>query len=336
MTRIPTRTPTGLTPTPRPTEYRVTRDDAFRQKLNKATQQLRTLLERSGLFVPTILHNLRSGLQGTEDFYLLKARLAMTDFSYVDIAESKLTREKVIIKQVYKEAYLPRFRREQEILAQLKGRPVTEVLDHGSAGENEFFVMPYEVSVGLDRFIKEANGKITQELALAIFYHLLEAYEQVWVAGVVHRDAKPGNILLMANGPSLVKLIDFNVAKSKVLDKGLTAHGTVVGTLGYIAPESAKGSNCVDCRADLFALGVILAEMLNLRPEKSFAETRDFVIWANADVPVFDEEQLRSLPKPLALLIRRCTENNPDLRPEISWVKQQVATLILRQPISVW
>jgi len=321
MTRIPTRTPAGLTP--RPTEYRVTRDDAFRQKLNKATHQLRTLLERSGLFVPTILHNLRSGLQGTEDFYFLKARLAITGSSCIDIAEAKSSKQPVLIKQMLKAETLLRFQREQKILAQLKGLPVSEVIDHGE----KFFVMPHYKSVSLYKLIKEVNGKIPQKHALAIFYCLLEAYEQIWQAGVVHRDAKPGNILLMANGPSLVKLIDFNVAKSEKLDKRLTAPGSMVGTLSYMAPESAKGSSRVDYRADLFALGLILAEMLNLKPERSFDKTRDFIIWANTDVPVFNEEQLRDLPRELALLVRCCTENQPDLRPKIPVLKRQLLSL---------
>ena len=95
---------------------------------------------------------------------------------------------------------------------------------------------------------------------------ILEALEAAHALGVVHRDLKPENVFVtFAGGRPVLKLIDFGIAKARRLDpqqKNLTVAGVVMGTAEYMAPEQARSADKVDARADLYAVGVMLYEMI--------------------------------------------------------------------------
>src|SRR5205823_1692046 len=101
------------------------------------------------------------------------------------------------------------------------------------------------------------NGSIPVHEALEIVRQIAEGLQAAHAMGIVHRDLKPGNIMLLPDGT--VRILDFGLAKAR--DQSLTETGIMVGTVSYMAPEQIRGGT-VDGRADLWALGVVLYEML--------------------------------------------------------------------------
>ncbi|MCB9674419.1 MAG: serine/threonine protein kinase [Alphaproteobacteria bacterium] len=147
---------------------------------------------------------------------------------------------------------------------------VTDVLDvDGSPG----LLMEYVEGATLDLWL--ANHRPSVDEALAVFRGVLAAVAHAHEKGVVHRDLKPGNVLLAIgpNGAIAPKVMDFGLAKSFVrkLRQGRTRDGAVMGTPAYMPPEQIRDASKVDRRADIYALGCILYELLC--GEKAFAKT---------------------------------------------------------------
>lgn len=162
-----------------------------------------------------------------------------------------------------------RFLREARAASLLKHPNIVTVHDFGQSPDGLLFMVMELVtgqSLG-DLLLNE--GDLAPERAVAITVQALYALEEAHSQGVVHRDLKPENIRLMptAGNPDFVKVLDFGLAKI-LGDQGqtkLTADGSVMGSPRYMAPEQARGQQ-VDVRADLYAMGVILYEMLSGRP----------------------------------------------------------------------
>jgi serine/threonine protein kinase/tetratricopeptide (TPR) repeat protein len=179
---------------------------------------------------------------------------------------------KLIRAGVNSQAVLARFEQERQALAVLDHPNVARVLDGGvTAAGQPFFVMELVNGLPLTRFCDEA--KLPPRERLALFVPICQAVQHAHQKGIVHRDLKPANILVtVVDGRPVPKVIDFGVAKAtgeKLTDATLsTQFGAVVGTLEYMAPEQAGYSGVdVDTRADVYALGVILYELLTgLRP----------------------------------------------------------------------
>jgi WD40 repeat protein/predicted Ser/Thr protein kinase len=158
---------------------------------------------------------------------------------------------------------LKRFAREAQILGRLHHGGIAQVYDAGVAeGGQPYFVMELIAGVPLDQYAREhaldAGGRL--ELVARVCDAVQHAHER----GVIHRDLKPGNILVEPSGQP--KVLDFGVARAA--DLGLTAGGRteagqLLGTLGYMSPEQASGDPAaIDPRGDVYALGVILYELL--------------------------------------------------------------------------
>ncbi|KYF77983.1 protein kinase [Sorangium cellulosum] len=167
-----------------------------------------------------------------------------------------------------------RFEREAIAGAHIQHPNVVSAHDFGQlADRSHFLVLEYVEGTPLQDVI--ASAPLPARRALHIARQIASALEAVHAKGIVHRDVKPQNILLGAHDQ--VKLIDFGLAKVNVellstesreaTRKGqdLTAADQVLGTLSYLAPEAVRGMDAVDARADLYALGIILYEMLSGR-----------------------------------------------------------------------
>jgi serine/threonine-protein kinase len=160
-----------------------------------------------------------------------------------------------------------RFRREAQSAASLNHRNIVAVYDSGEdllAGQLvPYIVMEYVEGRTLRELIKD-RARFTPERAIEITEGILEALEYSHRAGIVHRDIKPGNVMLNTAGE--VKVMDFGIARS-LADEGLTLTQTaaVVGTAQYISPEQARGE-AADARSDLYAVGCVLYELLTGRP----------------------------------------------------------------------
>jgi eukaryotic-like serine/threonine-protein kinase len=156
------------------------------------------------------------------------------------------------------EALLDRFRKELILARQVSHRNVVRIHDIGHDGPLHFLSMDFVPGRSL-REVLEQEGPMPPERAVGIARQLAEALDTAHREGVVHRDLKPANVLIGDGDRAYVT--DFGVARS-LRSAGLTRPGSVIGTLDYLSPEQAKGEE-VDGRSDLYALGLLLFEMLS-------------------------------------------------------------------------
>jgi len=163
-----------------------------------------------------------------------------------------------------------RFEREAIAVGRIEHKNVAQAMDFGRLPDGSFYlVMEYVKGTSLKELIK--RGALEPARALEIARQIADAIKAAHEAGVVHRDLKPDNVMLADRDGAgdHVKVLDFGVAKLAADeahgDSALTQYGAIVGTLDYMAPEQA-GRGVVDHRADLYALGVILYELLAGRP----------------------------------------------------------------------
>lgn len=159
-----------------------------------------------------------------------------------------------------------RFEREVSILAQLDHRGIVGILDRGHAAGVHFLVMDFVDGRPLDRFARE-NGLVLTE-RLDLFSRVCDAVSAAHLRGVIHRDLKPGNILVDAAGDPWI--LDFGLAKSATTDASAavtaTQTGQFVGSLAWASPEQAMGRlSEVDIRSDVYSLGVVLYQLVTDR-----------------------------------------------------------------------
>ena len=185
-------------------------------------------------------------------------------------------------ERVHDERFAEHFEREAKTLAKMSHPNIVTVFDHGQTGELFYIVMEYVDGVNLRDLLRD--GKMEPEQALAVVPPICEALDYAHGKGVVHRDIKPENLLLDRDGR--VKIADFGIASL------VGATGEKSGTPPYMAPEQELG--VVDRRADIYALGAVLYEMLTgERPSKDLVAPSKRV---EVDVKI-DEMVLRALEK---------------------------------------
>jgi eukaryotic-like serine/threonine-protein kinase len=156
-----------------------------------------------------------------------------------------------------------RFRREAQAVAALRHPNVVQVYDVGDADGRPYFTMELMESGSLARKLSGAPQPARQTAALLAT--LAGAVQAAHEAGVIHRDLKPGNVLLTADGTP--KVADFGLARRLDADERLTLSGAVIGTPSYTAPEQARGDrSAVGPGTDVYALGAILYKCLTGRP----------------------------------------------------------------------
>jgi hypothetical protein len=161
-----------------------------------------------------------------------------------------------------------RFRREGRVLAGLHHRAIVRVIAFGQLDEGEPYVA-MEWLEGEDISQRQRRSPLSLARCVHVMADVCDALAAAHSAGIVHRDVKPSNVILVGSGPDhnepfQVKLVDFGVAA--VEDAKLTRTGAIVGTPAYMAPEQARGDGKIDGRADLYALGATLFEMVTGRP----------------------------------------------------------------------
>jgi serine/threonine protein kinase/TolB-like protein/tetratricopeptide (TPR) repeat protein len=155
-----------------------------------------------------------------------------------------------------------RFLREVEISAQLTHPHILPVYDSGAAAGLLYYVMPYVEGESLQQRMQR-EGQLPVDDALKIAREVAEALAYAHERNIIHRDIKPGNIMI-SRGHALVA--DFGIARAMGGDATITKTGLAVGTPQYMSPEQATGASGVDGRADVYALGCVLYEMLAGEP----------------------------------------------------------------------
>ncbi len=159
--------------------------------------------------------------------------------------------------------YLARFQQEARAAGRCAHPNIVAIYDFAVHEGNPFLAMEYVEGSNLSQVLAQ-TGRFTPAAAVAVIGQVLDALACAHSLGVVHRDVKPANILLLTDGR--VKMTDFGI--SRLDSSALTQTGTVIGTPSYMSPEQCRG-DVVDARSDLFSTGVVLYEMLS--GERPFA-----------------------------------------------------------------
>ncbi len=202
------------------------------------------------------------------DRYGIERELGRGGAAVVYLAEDRKHRRQVAIKVMRPELAASlgaeRFLREIEIAAQLSHPHILPLYDSGESAGLLFYVMPYVKGASLRERLHR-DGKLPLEEALHITIEVAGALHYAHSRGVLHRDVKPGNILL-ESGHALVT--DFGIARaiSSAGSDRVTLPGIAVGTPAYMSPEQAEGDHALDARTDIYSLGCVLYEMLTGQP----------------------------------------------------------------------
>ena len=162
----------------------------------------------------------------------------------------------------FDQVFVERFQREARASAQLRHPNIAVIYDVGHDQGYYYIVMELLEGRTLKQVIVQ-NGTLPVERATRIAEQVAAALDYAHERGLVHRDVKPANIFVGKDDH--VTLTDFGIAKATVESRQLTSTGTLMGTPEYMSPEQAEGEE-VDCRTDLYALGIVLYEMLAGRP----------------------------------------------------------------------
>ena len=212
--------------------------------------------------------------------------IAVGGSSMVYLAESERAGEMVVLK-VLRDApdsgdaqlQFARFLQEYELISRIRHPNVVRIYDLGVADDHAYIAMEYFPLGDLRAHIARA---LTATEALRHLAQMASALEVVHAVGVLHRDLKPGNIMLRADGS--VAIIDFGLAKQSGLKVEITGTGEIFGTPYYMSPEQGHGQE-LDARSDLYSLGVIFYEMLT--GKKPFlAATPMAVIYMHGNAPM--------------------------------------------------
>src|SRR5215472_16197468 len=210
--------------------------------------------------------------------------------------------------------YMARFEREAKVLASLNHPNIAIV--HGLEESNGTRALVMELVEGRTLAARIKEGPIPLKEALRVAEAIAEGLEAAHEKGIVHRDLKPGNVKISPDGG--VKVLDFGLAKTSGAPSGPaqdpsaltgeTEPGTILGTVGYMSPEQASGKH-VDKRADIWAFGVVLWEMLT--GKRLFAgETVSHTLAEVLAAPIDFDKLPKETPPAIRNLVRRCLERD--------------------------
>ena len=268
----------------------------------------------------SISERLLSALGGS---YTIERELIGGGMAQVFVAEDHDLARKVVIKilppELAASVSAERFRREILTVARLQHPHIVPILKAGELDGIPYFVMPYVDGESLDSTLRR-TGRLGVRETLGILKDVARALAFAHERNVVHRDIKPGNILLSSGSATVT---DFGVSKalssarrSGEKGNGLTNTGMSLGTILYMAPEQAAGDPEIDGRADIYSLGVTAYEMLSGAAPFANLNPREMLTARLTLPPVPLSTVRKDVPPGLERLIARCLAIDPADRPQ--------------------
>ena len=203
----------------------------------------------------------------------------------------------------------PRFYREARAVAKLQHRNIVTIFEFAEEANQPHIVMEFLNGVPLGSRMT-AQPPLTLDDKLDIVAQLCAGLGYAHSQGVVHRDVKPANVFLLADGT--VKLLDFGIAK--LATSTLTRQGDVLGSASYMSPEQVAGSELVDGRADVWSTGVVLYELLAGRRPFEGESPTNVIVKILREEPLPIESVVPGLPKQLVAAIVSALRKDPAKR----------------------
>lgn len=246
--------------------------------------------------------------------YRLTEQIGMGGMAIVYKAVDLRTGHNVAVKVLRPEfnedaEFVSRFQREAEAASKMTHHNIVNLLDVGMDGENRYLVMEYVQGKTLKEVIQE-RGKLSAPLACQITIRILSALEHAHRNGIVHRDIKPQNILVHADGH--IKVADFGIAR--IADSAtLTRGDMVMGSVHYFSPEQARGEGA-KVTSDIYSTGVVLYEMLTGRVPYDGENPVAVAMQHLHAQPVPIQNLAPDVPPSVAAICMRAMEKNPELR----------------------
>jgi len=292
------------------------RESVLRRRQELALQRTSALAEQYSRFGPVTIRGHR-----------FVRELAVGGTSMVYLAESERAGDMVVLK-VLRESpeageqhvQFVRFLREYELISAIRHPNVVRIFDLGIADDHAYIAMEYFPRGDLRGRIA---GGIGCEQALQLLAQMAGALQVVHEVGVLHRDLKPGNIMLRADDS--IAIIDFGLARQEV-DIEMTATGEIFGTPYYMSPEQGHGKP-LDVRSDLYSLGIVFHEMLTGRkPYLATTPMGVLYLHANAPLPVLEGELQGCQPMLERLLAKKPQERYPSAQALLQAIEELQGT----------
>ncbi|MEY4078713.1 MAG: hypothetical protein RIS80_482 [Actinomycetota bacterium] len=262
--------------------------------------------------------------------YRLKSRIAIGGMGEVWQAHDEIILRDVAIKILKPEymgepGFLERFRTEARHAAMVDHEGIANVYDYGEDGGSAYLVMELVPGDSLAKIL-ERDKTMPVEKVLDMMSQTARALHEAHLAGLVHRDVKPGNLLITPDGR--VKITDFGIAR--VADQvSLTATGQVMGTVQYLSPEQATGKPATPA-TDIYSLGIVAYESLKgSRPFTGETQMAIAMAQINDAPPALPDD----IPESVAALVMACLAKKPAARPESALaLAEQAEELMANRP----
>jgi serine/threonine-protein kinase len=276
--------------------------------------------------------------------YELHRRLGRGGMAEVYLARDQLLDRPVAVKVLFPEfatdpSFVERFRREAQAAANLNHPNIVGVYDWGEASGTYFIVMEYVDGRTLSEILR-SDGPLHPDRAADVAADVAAGLGFAHRNGVVHRDIKPGNVLITQSGQ--VKVADFGIARAIAAgaEENLTQTGAVMGTATYFSPEQAQGA-AVDPRSDLYSLGVVIYEMLTGKPPFAGDSPVAIAYKHVQESPVPPRQANPGIPQAMEAIVLKCLAKNPvnrypsaeDLRADLRRFRE--GAHILAEPVMV-
>jgi serine/threonine-protein kinase len=256
--------------------------------------------------------------------YRITAKLGEGGMGAVYRAEHPIIGRKVALKVVHPQfarnaEVVARFINEATAISRIGHEHIVEVTDLGRTPAGDlYFVMEYLEGRSLAELVAR-EAPLPPARALAIAAQIADALAASHAHGVIHRDLKPDNIFLVARGPDpdFVKVLDFGLAKLMNADGPATWEsraGIVMGTPYYMSPEQCRGESVIDHRADVYALGVVLFEMLTGKQPFTGEGCGEVLLKQVSMRPPLARSLVPELPAALEAVLQRALAKRPDER----------------------
>ena len=249
-----------------------------------------------------------------------------------------LLRNAVVAVKILKEEFasdevsVQRFINESKAVLMLSHTNIVKIFDVSVKGEHKYIVMEYIDGITLKSYI-ERKGALSVKETISYSIQILRALEHAHIGGVIHRDIKPQNIMLLKNGQ--IKVTDFGIAKLPDA-KTLTATDKAIGTVYYISPEQAAGEKGIDRRTDLYSVGVMMYEMLTGKLPFDGENPVSIALKQINEQPKAPTEVLDTIPKGLEQIILFAMEKDKEKRFQTATQMIELLQKVRENPLVVF